>query len=77
MTKRLLRLNPRVSRPIWRGSLRREIVVLLAVKAALLYGLWLAFFSQPLLPKMTEGMDPARVAAALVAPPSDPPAAKP
>lgn len=46
--------------------LRREIVLMLAIKAALLYGLWFAFFSEPQLPRMTEGMDPARVASTLI-----------
>lgn len=54
--------------------LRREIAALLAIKALLLYGIWCAFFSDPVLPKMTEGMDPARVANAIVA---TPPAARP
>jgi hypothetical protein len=49
-------------------QLRREIAVMLAVKAAVLFGIWLVFFSEPQLPKMTEGMDPARVAANLIAP---------
>lgn len=49
-------------------QLRREIAVMLAIKAALLYGLWFVFFSEPQLPKMTEGMDPNRVAATLIAP---------
>jgi hypothetical protein len=49
-------------------QLRREIALMLAVKAALLYGIWFAFFSEPQLPRMTEGMDPGRVAAVLVAP---------
>lgn len=52
--------------------LRREIAVMLAVKAIVLYGLWFAFFSHPQLPKMTEGMEPSRVAAALIATPPTP-----
>lgn len=48
---------------------------MLALKLLLLYGLWKAFFSQPILPKMIEGMDPDQVAAKLVAPaPAAPPA---
>ncbi len=53
-------------------KLIRHIVWVLALKVLLLYGLWKAFFSAPVLPKMTEGMDPGRVAAALVAPGVDP-----
>jgi hypothetical protein len=48
--------------------LRREIALMLAIKAMLLYGIWLAFFSEPQLPKMTAGMDPGRVAATLIPP---------
>jgi hypothetical protein len=51
-----------------RLSLRREIALMLAVKVALLYGLWFLFFSEPQLKKMTEGMDPDRVAASIVSP---------
>ncbi len=50
-------------------TLRREIALALAVKLLLLYGLWYAFFSHPAIRGMTEGMDPDRVAAALIAPP--------
>lgn len=46
--------------------LRREIALMLAIKAVLLFGIWHAFFSEPQVPKMTEGMDPDRVAANLV-----------
>ena len=48
--------------------LRREIALMLAIKAALLYAIWFAFFSEPQLPKMTEGMDPGRVASTLIPP---------
>ncbi|MBU1236499.1 MAG: hypothetical protein KJ634_10865 [Gammaproteobacteria bacterium] len=51
-----------------RPSLRREIALMLAVKVALLYGIWFLFFSEPQLKKMTEGMDPDRVAASIVSP---------
>jgi len=50
-------------------TLRREITVALAIKLLVLYGLWYAFFSHPSIHGMTEGMDPNRVAAALIAPP--------
>jgi hypothetical protein len=50
-------------------KLRREIAIALAVKVAVLYGLWFTFFSHPQLPKMTDGMDPSRVAAALITTP--------
>jgi hypothetical protein len=45
--------------------LRREIALMLAIKALLLFGIWHAFFSEPQVPKMTEGMNPDRVAANL------------
>lgn len=54
-------------------KLRREIAIALTVKLAVLYGLWFAFFSHPQLQKMTEGMAPDRVAAALVATPQPQP----
>jgi hypothetical protein len=50
-----------------RNLLGREIAAMLAVKLLVLYGIWNAFFSQPLLPKMIAGMDPGRVAAVLIA----------
>lgn len=52
--------------------LRREIALMLAIKAVLLYGIWFAFFSEPQLPKMTEGMDPGRVASTLIPPTTTP-----
>lgn len=51
-----------------RPSLRREIALMLAVKVVLLCGIWFLFFSEPQLKKMTEGMDPDRVAASIVSP---------
>lgn len=69
-----MRLRPRSLNPFRdeqgrpRSPLGREIAAMLAVKALVLYGIWSAFFSQPLLPRMTEGMDPDRVAAVLIAP---------
>ncbi|VVC82387.1 cytochrome oxidase putative small subunit CydP [Sideroxydans sp. CL21] len=51
-----------------RKTLRREIAVALAIKFLVLYGLWYAFFSHPSIHGMTEGMNPDRVAAALIAP---------
>jgi hypothetical protein len=60
-----------------RPRLRREIAVALTVKAVVLCGLWFAFFSHPQLPKMTEGMAPDRVAAALVAIPQPQPSREP
>jgi hypothetical protein len=53
-----------------RKTLGREIALALAVKLLLLYGLWYVFFSHPALHSMTEGMNPDRVAAALIAPPA-------
>jgi hypothetical protein len=50
-------------------TLRREITIALAVKLLLLYGLWYVFFSHPSIHGMTEGMDPDRVAAVLIAAP--------
>jgi len=51
-----------------RDRLGLEIALMLALKVALIYALWHAFFSQPVLKKMTVGLDPARVAAVLVSP---------
>jgi hypothetical protein len=48
--------------------LGREIALALAIKAALLYGIWSVFFSQPSIDSMTDGMDPSRVSAAVIAP---------
>ncbi len=48
--------------------LRREIAIALVIKLLVLYGLWYFFFSHPSIRGMTEGMDPDRVAAALIAP---------
>jgi len=56
-----------------RASLGRDIALLLAAKIALLMVIRAAFFSDPVLPKMTEGMDPGRVAAAIVAAPAPKP----
>jgi hypothetical protein len=64
------------ARPAPRHGLGREIALALALKLLLLYGLWALFFSQPQLAKMSAGMDPSRVAAAVVAAPANP-AAKP
>lgn len=50
-------------------TLRVEITVALALKLLVLYGLWYFFFSQPAIHSMTEGMNPDRVAATLLAPP--------
>lgn len=64
---------PRLKRdPGARKMLGREIALTLAVKLLLLYGIWHVFFSHPTLHSMIEGMDPDRVAAALVAPPAPP-----
>lgn len=49
-----------------RDRLGLEIALMLVIKIALIYALWLAFFSEPVLRKMTEGLDPQRVAAAVV-----------
>lgn len=53
-----------------RKLLAREIALTLAIKLLLLYGIWSAFFSRPAIDSMIEGMDPDRVAAVLVAPPT-------
>jgi hypothetical protein len=50
--------------------LRFEIAVALAIKLTVLYGLWYFFFSHPAIHGMTEGMDPDRVAARLIAAPA-------
>ena len=51
------------------GHLRREITALLLVKVVVLWGIWYVFFNEPQLKKMTEGMEPGRVAATLIASP--------
>jgi hypothetical protein len=48
--------------------LAREIALTLAIKGVLLYGIWAAFFSQPSIDSMIDGMAPDRVSAVLVAP---------
>lgn len=70
---RFVRLPAVLAGRLERKPLVREIAMALVLKLLLLYGLWALFFSQPLLPKMTEGMDPGRVAAALVATPEPSP----
>lgn len=55
-------------RPFGTSSFSREIAWLLAVKVVVLYVIWFAFFSEPQLAKMTEGLDPDHVAATLIAP---------
>lgn len=47
--------------PPHRFRLGREIAIALTIKLILLYGLWSAFFSQPVIHGMTQGMDPDRV----------------
>jgi len=59
--------------PRLKSKLGREIALLLVAKVALLMAIRAAFFNEPLLPKMTEGMDPGRVAAAIVATPASNP----
>ena len=49
-----------------KSKLAREIVLLLVLKIALLRAIWLAFFSNPVLPEMITGMEPGRVAAVLL-----------
>ncbi len=53
-------------KPLSNSPLAREIAVLLAVKAAVLFVIWLAFFSRPQIPSMIRGMEPARVETALL-----------
>jgi hypothetical protein len=53
---------------LWGKRLSREIGLMLAIKVLVLYGLWLAFFSQPVIDSMIVGMDPERVASAVVPP---------
>lgn len=45
--------------------LAREIALTLAIKGVLLYGIWAAFFSQPSIDSMIDGMEPDRVSAAI------------
>lgn len=49
-----------------RFRLGREIAITLAIKLILLYGLWSAFFSQPVIHGMTQGMDPDRVESSIL-----------
>jgi hypothetical protein len=51
-------------------TLGREIAVALTIKALVLYGLWVLFFSHPTISGMTEGMDPSRVADVIIAAPT-------
>jgi hypothetical protein len=48
------------------SPLARDIIIVLVVKAIILYGLWYAFFRTPAAPGMT--MDPAVVEHRLLAP---------
>ena len=49
------------------SPLARDIVIVLVIKAIVLYALWYAFFRTPAAPGMT--MDPAAVEHRLFAPP--------
>jgi hypothetical protein len=56
-----------------RGTARRaglawEIAITLLAKLLLLYGIWWAFFSEPQLPDMIQGLDPGLVADRLATP---------
>jgi hypothetical protein len=62
---------PRLNADDGTRSLRREILLVLAIKLLVLVGIWIAFFSRPAIDSMTAGMDPGRVAAA-IAPVSTP-----
>ncbi len=59
-------------RPPWRrmSPLARDIAVVLVIKAAVLGGLWFAFFRAPAAPHMA--MDPRQVEFRVVAPPPAP-----
>jgi hypothetical protein len=51
--------------------LRREIVVLLVVKMCALTAIWYAFYREPVIPSMIDGMDPARVTQAVLRQPQE------
>jgi uncharacterized protein involved in cysteine biosynthesis len=55
-------------KPLRRAGLVREIAFTLLAKLILLYGIWWAFFSEPQLPDMIQGLDPALVAERLASP---------
>ncbi len=50
-----------------RGSpLSKEIALVLIIKLCVLTALWYAFFRDPVLPSMIDGMDPEQVSSALL-----------
>ena len=53
MRLRPLKERHAASRKMWKSPLAREIAIALAIKGALLFGLWYAFFSHPLDDKLT------------------------
>jgi hypothetical protein len=46
--------------------LAREIVLLLVVKLCALTAIWYAFYREPVVPSMIDGMDPAQVTEAVL-----------
>jgi hypothetical protein len=53
-------------------TLASEIALLLVVKLLALTLIWYAFFRNPLIPSMTDGMDPKQVTAAVLRSPAGP-----
>lgn len=47
-------------------TLSREIVILLVVKLCALTAIWYAFYRDPVIPSMIDGMDPAHVSQAVL-----------
>jgi hypothetical protein len=47
-------------------SLSREIVILLVVKLCALTAIWYAFYREPVIPSMIDGMNPAHVSQAVL-----------
>jgi hypothetical protein len=52
--------------------LAREIVLLLLVKLCALTAIWYAFYREPVIPSMIDGMNPSQVTQAILRQPVDP-----
>jgi hypothetical protein len=47
-------------------TLSREIVILLVVKLCAITAIWYAFYREPVIPSMIDGMNPAHVSQAVL-----------